>query len=1642
MSNRDSLGFGDMVPQDVVDIFAHEKPGKNARKKRSRSLGRALGWLKGKRKKDSESSRHGLGPSLDLAVDLHSAGHKGGHRSGKPAHSPGNSHAPKRDNDDDKTMVPPLFQENVFIESSRPKYLEDLHTEALEGLKMMQQEETNVGVEYQDNESTISAVTTQTDGECGGFTTDSTIPDSSSVVSVQSSVSSRSGLTRQGSTFRPLNSGRKSEKSKSRRRHRKTVAGIPQHVQKELGLDRADWMMARIVPEEQLYNGESDYSTATEGPESPDGPNASLRTTNVIHPLSKDRVEEHAAALGDDLGMLHHLDPRLAEQRPASLAAHWVNTASSLQQEPPSPVMSMSPQAAYMSKIIPNAVLPPSIDVVEISRGRSRNSVRTVSKSSLVLSSPAPSRASSRASSSRTTSSKASTITSASRNNKPSLSDSNWSNSDSSETLVSNSSTISTSSTPRQMRSQDGDAKEDKVSLHSNGKLLTQGDDAKKDGQFGRSLSIMKAKRAPPPPSRSYSLHTKMKRRSRDLAIISPAEHTSAQGGENGSDKHGSSPVATSPGYNADTSSLEDSGDSPQSFCPNKALPQAVKRDVTAGVKQASPRENTLNNTISPSSGYSSRDASSPPPSKQSLTSSPRHKRGIFAKLQRLFPGSSSSAPASTPAADAEIPENPKTGAADATAASPSVQALRELFNIPRHPKVHAPPPPPPEVWAHSKRSFELLLGPPAPENVYAIIKKNPKDRRQQRQPPSASTDGSAKSPAGERKAAECVNGSVNTQSAKKVQESGILIAEIQRETTERLAQNVDLKANAKDEKTRGSDILNGMLAKAVEKRKERLAVKKEEEMKTATQATDVTARLDATSAISLVRGSPSPSPSVGHRIVPPPATVVASPESSWPPPPPPMVPTSPGNPDDLDFPLPPPPLFAEGASVLPVQVPPNMETQKPGASQENAPPTLSIPPPPSYTAPPPPMTAVSPLTMSKIPTSLPVIEEVVTPPPMEDFAAKPKDSSAPVLKNFTLPPFAVVSPPVKDVVEGHLLPPEGIPPPPPQLNASQLSAEATRVGGLAPPHSVPPPPPPPLPTQHQASDLKISVTQHNVSHKTSSSDSILAPPESIPPPPPPPVERLVQTEIISTKTNDAATKAPDSKEQPSAPAAQEEPSLMVTPSLLQMIKLRSVNSSPEPPKAEEPPQAEVKMRKHPSGNVPTSSPGGEPPQKPIRRSLIMLSPSPTSPPATVTSQPPPPTSVPPPPASSSAVESSAEKSSPSTDAAPSAVAPASTSTVTVTCTVETSPPAASAAPPEHPSPATSVEEISPATTAASPVNPASAESSPPDATVAPSVEVVSDASTVVSSVENTPPETTVASSVDASPASTVVSSVENTPPETTVASSVDASPASTVVSAEISSAAPTAPPTSTSTVVPPVETAPPATTATPTVVVSSASISTSTSTVTVVTSVEESPPAPTAAPASSSKVTSAPAEKSPPAAAAVPPVVISPASSTTVVSPVKKSPSATAAPSMNLQEAIRLRTAARSKEATTSRLSLHSPTSPKDFRKSPTSTASFIFSKTNKKVVIETKPEASGDAQKSPALSPFAKAVSEAEALKRDGKVPPPVAKKPKSKGKESESGGGAEDNVGQEAQQETIKDVAEKTNGTAGTVEGEGST
>ncbi|KAM9777751.1 uncharacterized protein ACB057_017335 [Neosynchiropus ocellatus] len=1368
MSNRDSLGFGDLIPQDVVDIFAHEKHNKRGRKQRSRSLGRALGWLKGKKKKDAGANGQnpGLGPALDLALD----GHKGGLKSGRQTHPQGNSHAVPKIRDDDKTPAPPHLQENVFAEASRPKYLEDLHSEALEGLKLMQQEETSNGVEFQDNESTISTMEVQTDVESTGFMTDSTIADSSSVISAKSSIStrsSRSGLTRQGSTFRPLNSENKSEKKKTRRRHRKSMEGIPRHVQKELGLDRVGWTLTPKLDEELLHNGEILESPTSEGPSSEQDSGTTL---------SKDQAVQGGAVHAshrDDLALLHHMGPDLAGgPRPRSVAVPSMTTANSLQ-EPPSPVITTSPQAAYMSKIIPNAILPPSIEVVEISRGRSRSSLRTVSKSSLVQPSPAPSRASSRASSTRTVSSKESSSYPHTSNNP--TDSSGWSNSDSSETLVSDSSTISSSSTPRPKSQDEVDKSSIKLSASkamkysTNGKVVSNGEHVNKDGNFVRSLSVMKPKRAPPPPSRSYSLH-KAKRRSRDLADLrivtgaSPLQSISASGEENERSAPGSTTV-DSPGYNGDTSSLDDSAGSLSPYEPKIFGDKFTTKDNLQDTVQV----NAQTNAVSPSSGYSSQDGTSPHVAKQLPGSSPKHKKGIFAKLQRLFPGTSPAAPPSIK--QTLDPINNQQLLVDPASLSPSVRALREIFNIPPHPKVHAPPPPPPEVWVHSRRSIELLLGPPVPDNLPAIIKKNPKDRRQLRNS-SGLSEGSARGPAAKTK---IVKGAAQVTSTKKVEESVLLNDAVEKQSSEKVTEKVDLNGNRSvtEEKVRASDMLNEMLAKAAEKREERVTALKEDETRSHTGS-----KAELVLPVSVVRRSPSPSPPPSHHPPQPPGkqaakvkAVVVSPESSWPPPPPPMAEAVSGQ-DDLDFPLPPPPIISEESLVAPVAVPVGDTAKGPtasipivitecvheapqtSASQEAAITALHIPPPPSYSAPPPPVKLVSPAIPKKV--LLPTVPEIVpqeaivpepkdisphrapplqplkvvcstpkSPPPLHESSQEtskelptvpitkvicpapeppkaqppscvkeqpPKESppeEAPPLEVVKLPlPSPIVAPPPIDIPKESSPPPsltirtavqEVVPtvvtvatpmpesPPPQVIEVSCVplvgrtllpSDDTSQTTGLQPPQSIPPPPPiepsPPqqeqpvtqltgLPPDDQEENTSPSTVETNLvpssepavldtvllsSDTTSQNTDLKTEEVSVSPEPEAPTEPTV---IIEEEPEPSASPVTgdETPELCVADSVPEDPAPVVSISLLDMVKLRSAT---EATKVQE--EAQTQVTSESSSAAPSTH---EAPQKPIRKSLILISPS--SPPAVITTEPPVPKSqslvIPSPPPSS-----------------------------------------------------------------------------------------------------------------------------------------------------------------------------------------------------------------------------------------------------------------------------------------------------------------------------------------------------------------------------------------------------------------------
>ncbi|XP_008397712.1 uncharacterized protein KIAA1522 homolog isoform X2 [Poecilia reticulata] len=1506
-----------------------------------------------------------------------------------------NKAVPKQ-NDDDKTPAPPQFQENVFIESSRSKYVEDLHTEALEGLKMMQEEENGNGVEYQDNESTVSTVTVQTDGESAGFVTDSTIPDTSSVISRQSSMSarsSRSGLTRQASTFRPLNSGKKSEKSKARKRHRRTVAGIPRHVQKELGLDRVGWTVTQRLDEEQLFNGDTVNSPLT-GPESPEILGSSPQASNIIHPLSKEKVAQlnaaHAAH-ADDLALLHRF-PRLYEdeRRPRSVAVPWMTTASSLQQKPPSPVMTMSPQAAYMSKIIPNAVLPPSIDVVEISRSRSRSSVRTVSKSSLMVSSPAPSRASSRASSSRTTSSN---ITSVSRYNGPILSDTSCcSSSDSSDTLVSDSSTISSSSTQKMPHNVDMSAKHYKVNSNSsngtfNTKVLSKGE--QKDGQFVRSLSVIKSKRAPPPPSRSYSLHSKVKRRSQDLVEL-PIE-PSVSNKEKENHKPGSSPLPScvdSPGYHGDTSSLDDSTGSTLFALKKSQLPapktEDLKKAAATDCKDASEekqeqfQENKHTRLLSPSSGYSSQDGTSP---QQPPSTSPKHKKGFLTKLQKLFsgPNSSSLAPAISTQMGITEPKH------DTVSVSTSVQTLRELFNIPPPPKVHAPPPPPPEVWAHSKRSFELLLGPPAPDNPIAIIKKNPKDRRQQRQSPSVSREGSVKSFAVERKykntaiTTEPINESLE---AKKVQESGILSAEIHKEKIERLSQNGDLKGNVKEEKERVCDILNGMLVKDIEKCERK-------GQKTSSQAAgNISSSVSGPLQLGAIQTSEASR-----------SLQVVSPESSWPPPPPPMAQAGVNGADGLDFPLPPPPFFSEEGMISPVQVTPNRNSyvckSSPGAvlSRQDVkgdcvevPPSPGIPPPPPYTAPLPPTTET---------------EKGSVPPKESSVSASP-------VKEVHLPTAVEVS---KDFTLQHT------------QETSYSTEQAGPLRKYVAPQSIPP-----LPTQLQSSEQRMDSPDKSAPPKPETKDlpnSILIPHQSIPPPPS--IEPLLKSSTDPSGTDEAPILPPSEfrnasslKEEeeiastqpiniplpPPLPAqipansnhkygpvsienqhqttacafdVHREQSNLITPSLLKMVKLRSVENSLEPLETQE--QASSKgVLKHPSSTITSSL------MQMVKLRSVNSSPEPTETSTGIEEEPTPSFLQKVKLRSINNSPEPAEVAKESGEASVSSDTQSSQQVVKLQ-SINSSPGPHEVAKDESEASVSDATSSSLQTVMLQVVN---NSPEPHEATKDASESSVSDATPSslqtdkLQAINNSPEPTEEvkdATKVSVKNSPEPLEAKEQPKPETPMNQQL---PDKELPTSSSSSEAPQKPIRKSLIMSHPTSTSPPAT-------------------ITSLPTVSQS-------------------------------VVVSTAASPTVVSPMRKSPPATTSSgSMNLQEAIRLRTAARSNQGPSSRLS---PLSPLDYHKSPSSTASFIFSKSNKKAVIETKQKQEEKENVQNNVEDSTKVTSEGES-KMVGRVPPPVAKKPKAKGKEAETSDAVEQTAGQETQLDGLKDTTEEINGTAGTVQ-----
>ncbi|XP_043575594.1 uncharacterized protein KIAA1522 homolog isoform X2 [Chiloscyllium plagiosum] len=399
------------------------------RKSKPGSLRRALSWLRlsGRKKKKSKSE---------------------GDKAGAKLRSDSQSSVASEVDDESKWAVhykPAQYehqQENVFIPSTRPPHIEDLHKEAELGLKSLQEQGNLAGCSQQQigNGCGYAEDTSQHDGDdvSHGEKSGSCAPNDEVWAKTRSlppptpdeirkdSLSPRSGVIPTGTTFKPpqkLQSSFKGPKLKEKRIRRTTIMGLPQHVQQELGFGKGSHASIRAVK----VPGDDSAGIVSESrgegnhcfnivPHS--RARGSLRSVTFTD--SSQGVTESISTLEihdqQNWGLIDF------SQRPKSLAVPKSSPSSELR----NPVMSMSPQATYLSKIIPNAILPSAVDVVMINT--SQNCLRTVSRDSLIF---APSPACSRS------------ISLQNYDGRDYASSDAWSQSQSSETIVSNNSTIS-----------------------------------------------------------------------------------------------------------------------------------------------------------------------------------------------------------------------------------------------------------------------------------------------------------------------------------------------------------------------------------------------------------------------------------------------------------------------------------------------------------------------------------------------------------------------------------------------------------------------------------------------------------------------------------------------------------------------------------------------------------------------------------------------------------------------------------------------------------------------------------------------------------------------------------------------------------------------------------------------------------------------------------------------------------------------------------------------------------------------------------------------------------------------------------------------------------------------------------------------
>ncbi|KAM9824688.1 LOW QUALITY PROTEIN: NHS-like protein 3 [Neosynchiropus ocellatus] len=766
MARRRSTG--DLVPWDITDVLVKETRAQRSQRKTGSSLGQAFSWLKGSRRKKNI----GNGPYRnDVAVKDGKVSTKN-HGSGKAG--------PKGTEDQRRLTVhftsSQHYQENVFIEGSRPQFLEDLHIEAQEGLKILRQEENKEGVTTLDDESIASADIPEPDI---GSKEDAGSPERNVASGNEEShaASTRPGLTRQGeeepgscSTFRPLNPVKRHDKNRKRNR-RTTIMGIPNQVQKELALHRhsAFQQLPHQSPlDSSCRSGVLVIPMVDGEPPAVNREGARVHLSELeVDSKEDDVLKRHLQVLYKDDAVTNHR--ALSVLRPKSVAVPGMLSSCSFSssmfsflQEPQGPVMSISPQATYLSTIIPNAVLPASVDVIEIDCSSSSGthsstvgqgrSVRTVSKGSLVSLDSSLSPSLTRkldVEGSQTNNSHNSTAVSSS----PSHSD--WSESQSSRTIVLNSSPTSSKSSEsggksRRVVDQNCCAAPDIVSLHSSASVIGSpstaidnifvGDESESSvtvtgGESGtpkrhcsRSLSIVKTKQPPPPPQRTHSLHSSRTR----VDIRDPADGEHLDGStstgnivitETVGEESPRTVTPVTPGrvdtacscslsQQSSAEARKDSGPPPQL---QNHSPQTVPSEV-----------GKFERTLSPSSGYSSQSGTPTLSPRETSPTSPDKQKQTLVKPERSAPASPSS---SLTSMSSEVSSFcPHTHVQElmtdvATEEHKTILRLevRELLHIPPPPRIKAPCPPPPETWVHNRRTFELLCGPSPDLNTVHI---------------------------------------------------------------------------------------------------------------------------------------------------------------------------------------------------------------------------------------------------------------------------------------------------------------------------------------------------------------------------------------------------------------------------------------------------------------------------------------------------------------------------------------------------------------------------------------------------------------------------------------------------------------------------------------------------------------------------------------------------------------------------------------------------------------------------------------------------------------------------------------------------------------------------------------------------------